>query len=224
MAFKCFQYTTSADFEYLSSGIFWTLGSLIILNGYWINQQVEQFSELEKQQSNPQSSDASESAEKTSSQASSSSANSPTLPSSGHYHLFWLQPHITSHLRRFLAILLCSLVLPLQFLQGSWVLRTAWRLTSATIRATYPSTKPFLIRYCLYIPVSVVVLAAWAGIVMAGLFLVFGQLTYVLQLCELRPQSPLVSKKALKIIKEREERERLVEKEQEKEDEGTSSG
>lgn len=64
-------------------------------------------------------------------------------------------------------------------------------MTGATIKPVYPSTKPFLIRYTLYVHVAVVALVPWVIVLAAGIFLVFGQFTSVLRLLQIQSRDPL---------------------------------
>lgn len=95
-------------YELLSTKLFWVWGVFLALNGYWINQQVEQFTELERRANKPDS-------KPKATDPASGPTNSPasTTISSTRYSLFWLQPHITSRPRQALAFILCSPVLPL---------------------------------------------------------------------------------------------------------------
>jgi hypothetical protein len=184
-----------SPYEFTSTKLFWILGALIILNGYWVYQQLQLSKYLQPRQT--QQADHPADRTKGTDTAAAPSPDSllpgPPVPPIQRYEsaVFWLQPHITSRPRQILASALCGLVLLLQLVEGSWVLRTAWRMTGATIRAVYPSTKPFLIRHCLYLPVAVVVLASWVVLLAAGLFFVSSQLAYVLRLVKLQPSDPL---------------------------------
>ncbi|KFH48101.1 hypothetical protein ACRE_009970 [Hapsidospora chrysogenum ATCC 11550] len=188
-----------SPYEFTSTKRFWILGALIILNGYWVYQQL-QLSKPPRSRQTQQEDHLEDGAKGTETAAAPSpdsllpaggSPASPTQPQPYESDVFWLQPHITSRPRQILASALGGLVLLLQLVQGSWVLRTAWRMTGATISAVYPSAKPFLIRHCLYLPLAVVVLVSWVVLLAAGLFFVSSQLAFVLRLVKIQPSDPL---------------------------------
>ncbi|KAI0010955.1 hypothetical protein F4779DRAFT_575336 [Xylariaceae sp. FL0662B] len=169
--------------EDLSSSAFWILGIVIGVNAYWTNRQVELFIESEK---------ASKAADKASNDGDSSSPPDESRATPAHDPKpLWLQPHITSRPRKLLAIALCSLVLPMQFVEGYWVLRTAWRLSVAMLKAAYPQEKLRILGALLYLFTALITLAAWAGVLAMGVFLVSMQMLYVLQLRELNPGAPV---------------------------------
>ena len=190
-----------SPYEFTSTRLFWILGALIILNGYWVYQQLQLSKSLQSRsgQTQQQADHLGDGPKATDTEAApppdSLLPGPPLPPPPTQRHdepdVFWLLPHITSRPRQILASALCGLVLLLQLVEGSWVLRTAWRMTGATIRAVYPSTKPFLIRHCLYFPVAVVVLVLWVVLLAAGLFFVSSQLAYVLRLVKTQPSDPL---------------------------------
>lgn len=102
------------------------------------------------------------------------------------YNFEWLRPHITSRIRQILAITIYSVVLLLQLLEGSWILKTVWRLTVATLKGTYPRMKPYILGFILYSPVTAFILAVWWGVLLMGMLLVVSQFQCVLQLSELQ--------------------------------------
>jgi len=183
-----------SPYEFTSTKLFWLLGALVSLNGYWVYQQLQLWKALQArqtQQANHPGDNRDKGAETAADPSPDSLLPGPPVRPAQRDDVFWLLPHITSRPRQILASALCGLVLLLQFVEGSWVLRTAWRMTGATIRAVYPSTKPFLIRHCLYFPVAIVVLVSWVVVLAAGLFFVSSQLAYTLRLVKIHPSDPL---------------------------------
>lgn len=195
MAFIC--YLREQDsFEFLSTQIFWVLGLFLAFNGYWANQQVVRFSELEEQADSTSPSDPK--------QLSDSDLSSTPLvaddpldkdydvaqtSSDSRYGLFWLQPHLTSRVRQALAVVTCAFIIPLQFIEGWWILQTAWRVTLATHYATWWSGVSFFFRGIVYLPGLAIGVVAWGVVLWTGAFLVLVQFTYLLQLLSLKPGS-----------------------------------
>lgn len=167
--------------EYMCSSAFWTLGILVVINGIWVEEQYDQYMDLDRQ-------------------AKFDSIQSPAaatlLAKRKPARFFWLQPHITSPLRKFLAILACTLALLLLLLELSWMYKAAWGLTAAVFQKTCASSavsqdQPLLTRYSLCLPVAAVGLVAWYFFVKRSLILVFSQLSYILQLNSLGVDAPL---------------------------------
>ncbi|KPM46535.1 hypothetical protein AK830_g118 [Neonectria ditissima] len=189
-------------YEYLSSDLFWLLGIAIAVNGWWTNRQVEFVSkpktksdalqiesgepDTEAQVAHDTSSETQAIHDMSNETPPSSESDNANTPSDGDKSLI-LEPYITSKFRKFLALLTCSLVLPLQVLEGSWVLTTTWRLTVALLKATYPRFRPRLLGFILYLPISAIILFAWATVIATGAFLICSQILYLYKLKELEP-------------------------------------
>lgn len=178
-------YQEPLPLEFLSSKIFWLLGFVIAVNGYWINEQIELFLETQQQPTNAE--DTSQLNRQPSKRNPSGSVSPTAVATSRHARPLWLQPHITSRPRQILAIIVCSLVLPLQLLEGSWVLKTAWRITDAVYKSTSSSVAPWLIRVVLHGLITLLGLVAWVVVLMAGVFLVVAQFLYILRLQQMQP-------------------------------------
>ncbi|KAF5002997.1 hypothetical protein FDECE_10432 [Fusarium decemcellulare] len=172
-----------ALWEYLTSDVFWLLAIAIVINAFWVNRQVDLFDELSND--NKKSENAAKEGDKALNEPLS--GNSPKSTASLNRYKYWLQPHLTSRFRQYFAMFLCSLVIPVQLLHGTWVVLTTWRLTVAILKSTYPQIKPRLLGFLLYSPLTAVLLFAWAIVLGTGVFLVILQLLYVLKLRELKP-------------------------------------
>ena len=101
--------------------------------------------------------------------------------------LFWLQPHITSRSRQILALAICTLVVPLQLLEGYWVIKAAWRITAAIAREAEPLKKHWVWTFALYLPIVLLLLTGWFIVLWIGGFLLLSQCIYILQLSEMWP-------------------------------------
>ncbi|EEU37558.1 uncharacterized protein NECHADRAFT_29076, partial [Fusarium vanettenii 77-13-4] len=135
-------YKDEALYEYTSSDLFWLLAIAIMINCWWVDKQFEPFPD---------------------------STKSPMSPDSKHV---WLKSKITSEPRRYLAMAICALVLPVQLLHGSWVLRTLWRWTAALLKGTYPSIRPRLFGFILYSPITLFILVTWIAFLFVGMFFI----------------------------------------------------
>ncbi|KIL87600.1 hypothetical protein FAVG1_09308 [Fusarium avenaceum] len=158
-------YADSARYEYVKSDLFWTLAILIIVNFWWSTKQVDAFPEKGKEPDT-------------------------TAPQPG----FWLNQRITSRLRQYLALLVCTLAFPLQLLHGSWVLKSAWRITFGLLKRTYPSIKPRILGFIIYSPITAVVLAGWAAVLGFGIVIIATQILVWAKLWEMKPSTPSTSR------------------------------
>jgi hypothetical protein len=179
-------------FEFLSTPTFWVVGIFLALHGHWVNQQVIRFT-LPEAGAKDRSKQSVDSEIKS---FSSESAPSPKSVFQREYQqgIFWIQPWMTTGLRKAIAILACGLILPLQILEGSWVLQTSYRVSVATHKATYLGEQPFLIRYAAYFPGLVIGLLAWMAVLWTGAFLLVGQLTLLALLIDAKPGYKSLSK------------------------------
>ncbi|KAK7418600.1 hypothetical protein QQZ08_011184 [Neonectria magnoliae] len=198
----CGWYSDPKVYEYLSSDTFWLLGIAIAVNAWRTNRQNDLFVERNgpdgpkvksrlKESNKPESETnktktKTKEAPGTSNESSLSKSTTTEIPFNDDCSLF-LQPHITTELRKFLAVIACSLVFPLQLLEGVWVLITTWRLTVATLKATYPQMKPRLFGFILHLPITAIILIAWVVVLSAGAFLVCSQMLYLIKLWEYKP-------------------------------------
>lgn len=181
---KCQQTAQALDpglDEYIYSALFWALGILMVINGIWVEEQYDQYMALDRQ-------------------AKFNSIQSPAaaalLAQRKPVRFFWLQPHITSRLRQFIAVAVCGLMLPVQLLELSWIYKAAWRLSTAAFQSTCANSplsqhQYFLVRYSLCAPAIAIGLATGLFLWRRSVILVFSQLSYILQLGSLRPEHPL---------------------------------
>jgi hypothetical protein len=180
--------------EFVRAQLFWLLGGLLLFNGYWVNQQVVKSSRGRDPATHapvtpsPPVTGTAESP-RAAGQRARRRAGREALDAFGlRYDLFWLRPHITSRLRQAIAVVACTLVLPVQLLEGSWMLRTAWRVTMATHAAVHLSTRLLILRCVAYLPCIVVGAITWYLMLWVGMLLVMAQITYIAQLLELEPR------------------------------------
>jgi hypothetical protein len=158
-------YADSARYDYVKSDLFWTLAVLILVNFWWSTKQVDSF---------PEKGDVPDTA--------------PPQPG------FWLKQRITSRLRQYLALLVCSLAFPLQLLHGSWVLKSAWRITFGLVKRTYPSIKPRILGFIIYSPITAVILAGWAVVLSMGVFIIATQILLWIKLWQMKPSTTSTSR------------------------------
>ncbi|KAF0644635.1 hypothetical protein FPSE5266_01882 [Fusarium pseudograminearum] len=152
-------YNDSARYEYLQSDIFWTLAILILVNCWWSAKQVDFFDSTADEQ-----------------------AKISPRPS-----VFWLGYRITSRLRQYVVFLICSLVLPLHLLHGSWVLKSAWRISFGLVNRTYPTLKPRMLGFLLYSPLTAAILLGWAIVLGLGVIIVGTQFLLIRNLWVMTP-------------------------------------
>ncbi|KAG8672763.1 hypothetical protein FPOAC2_06167 [Fusarium poae] len=164
-------YNDSARYEYLQSDVFWTLAILILVNCWWSAKQVDFFDSTPEEQ-----------------------AKISPRPS-----VFWLRYRITSRLRQYLVFLLCTLVIPLHLLHGSWVLKSAWRITFGLVNRTYPSIKPRILGFVFYSPLTAVISLGWAVVLGLGVIIVGTQFLLVRNLWIMTPYDPSSTTPSMKI-------------------------
>lgn len=174
-------YKGDALYEFISTDLFWLLAIAIIVNCWWVDKQCESFVDLAQDAKKP------EKTEKETDKVLNkpNSTESPKSAASWHSGL-WLQSRITSESRRCLAITICALIVPIQLLHGSWVVRTLWRFTAAFLKGTYPSLKPRALGFIFYSPVTVLIGVIWLAFLGIGMFLVTAQLLCVARLGEMK--------------------------------------
>ena len=166
-------YHDPALYEYLSTDTFWLLGIALCANAYWVTKQLES---LEKARNTPDEPNQ-EPGETATAQADNGVNDSPFAR--------WLRPRLTSRPREMLASFVFGLIFPLQLLEGFWVLKTTWRLTSAALWATYPRVlRPRILGFVLYSPATAFMLFSWAAVLLAGVFLLASQYLLVNHLWE----------------------------------------
>jgi hypothetical protein len=170
-SYESWWYSDSARYEYLKSDLFWTLAILIIANCWWSAKQVDSFPNEDDNENDT-------------AVAKSNTTTQQRRPG------FWLKDRITSRLRQYLALLVCTSAFPLQLLHGSWVIKSMWRISLGLFKRTYPdSLKPRLLGIVLYSPVAAIVLLAWAAVVGAGVFIVATQILLWIKLWEMDPSA-----------------------------------
>ncbi|QPC70846.1 hypothetical protein HYE68_001598 [Fusarium pseudograminearum] len=155
-------YNDSARYEYLQSDVFWTLAILILVNCWWSAKQVDFFDSTADEQ-----------------------AKISPRPS-----VFWLRYRITSRIRQYVVFLICSFVLPLHLLHGSWVLKSAWRISFGLVNRTYPTLKPRMLGFLLYSPLTAVILLGWAIVLGLGVIIVGTQFLLIRNLWAMTPYDP----------------------------------
>lgn len=185
-------YKDEALYEYTSSDLFWLLAIAIMINCWWVDKQFEPFVEPPRDPKEPEK--AEKEADKVPNEPDST--KSPMSPDSKHV---WLKSKITSEPRRYLAMAICALVLPVQLLHGSWVLRTLWRWTAALLKGTYPSIRPRLFGFILYSPITLFILVTWIAFLFVGMFFIGEQFLCFNNINEMKLSvPPMTSEKVAK--------------------------
>ncbi|KAF5643394.1 uncharacterized protein FTJAE_3194 [Fusarium tjaetaba] len=170
--YESWWYSDTTRYEYLKSDLFWTLAVLIIVNCWWSAKQVDSFPDEDNQKD--------EKDEKGTSVVTSSTATAQPRPG------FWLKDRITSRLRKYLALVVCTSVFPLLVLHGSWVLKSAWRISFGLVNRTYPgSLKPRMLGFIVYSPVATIILLAWVAVLGAGVFILATQILLWIKIWEI---------------------------------------
>ncbi|KAF5603920.1 uncharacterized protein FSUBG_7018 [Fusarium subglutinans] len=170
--YESWWYSDTARYEYLKSDLFWTLAVLIIVNCWWSAKQVDSF---------PDENDQNDKKDEKDTSIIKSSPATPPRPG------FWLKDRITSRLRRYLALSVCTSVFPLLLLHGSWVVISAWRISFGLVNRTYPSSlKPRMLGLVIYSPIATIVLLAWVAILGAGVFILATQILLWIKIWEIK--------------------------------------
>ncbi|KAM0425994.1 hypothetical protein ACHAPT_008623 [Fusarium lateritium] len=102
----------------------------------------------------------------------------------------WLQRRLTSRALTAVAMNIVFLMLVVVVLEGLAVLLTAWRLTIFFIQLTFPAWEPRGLAFLTYLPISIIILLAWAGICWGGYKLVAVQVGLIKELCRLYLDGP----------------------------------
>ncbi|KAM0346195.1 hypothetical protein ACHAPU_005617 [Fusarium lateritium] len=105
----------------------------------------------------------------------------------------WLEERVTSRLRQYVAVFICSLAFPLQLLHGSWVLKSAWRISFGLVKRTYPSVKPRILGFIIYSPITAVILAGWTLILSGGVLIIGTQFLLWAKLWQMKPGTVAIS-------------------------------
>lgn len=195
--------STKVDpWEFVSTKLFWFLNFVLLLNAYWVDQQLTKSDTLKedndsciREPGNNGPPDT-EVLDHLFEPASTSKSGFPGSPDrltwwTERDSLFFVQPHITTRFRQALVVLLHGSVLLLQLLQGTRILQTAFRVSKAIHQSIDGANYSILVRYILYLQVFVIVIAAWIFIFWLGIFLVSVQLAFVLRLANSKPGSVL---------------------------------
>ncbi|KAG5761747.1 hypothetical protein H9Q72_010141 [Fusarium xylarioides] len=170
--YESWWYSDTTRNEYLKSDPFWTLAVLIIVNCWWSAKQVDSFPDEDNQNDKKD--------EKDISLVKSSTATPQPRPG------FWLKDRITSRLRKYLALLVCTSVFPLLVLHGSWVIKSAWRISFGLVNRTYPSSlKPRMLGFVIYSPIATIILLAWVAVLGAGVFIFATQILLWIKIWEI---------------------------------------
>ncbi|KAF4962573.1 hypothetical protein FSARC_9351 [Fusarium sarcochroum] len=167
-AYESWWYSDAARYEYMTSDVFWSFAFLIIANFWWSAKQLDSFPDDENK-----------------------SKEQPTA--SPKQSGFWLKDRLTSRLRQYLALLVTSSVIPLQLLHGSWVLKSAWRITFGLVRRTYPSIRPRMLGFVIYSPVTAIILLGWVAVLTAGVTFIVTQTLLIIKLWEMKPNNSNVT-------------------------------
>ncbi|KAF5000509.1 hypothetical protein FGRMN_1676 [Fusarium graminum] len=157
-------YSDSARYDYVKSDLFWTLAILILVNCWWSTKQVDSFPDNDEK---PE--------------------DKPPRPG------FWLKERVTSRLRQYVALFICTLMFPLQLLHGSWVLKSAWRITFGLVKRTYPSVKPRMLAFIVYSPITAAIVAAWVIVLSGGVLIIGTQILLWTKLWQMKPTAAVVS-------------------------------
>ncbi|KAF4496665.1 hypothetical protein FAGAP_7156 [Fusarium agapanthi] len=158
--YESWWYSDTARYEYLKSDLFWTLAVLIIVNCWWSAKQVDSFPDQDSKNDKKDGKD---------------------RPG------FWLKDRITSRLRKYLALLVCTSVFPLLLLHGSWVVKSAWRISLGLVNRTYPSSlRPRMLGFTIYSPIATIMLLAWVAVLGAGVFIVATQILLWIKIWEIK--------------------------------------
>lgn len=160
-------------FECLFSDTFWILGAVIVAFSYWASRQLQQ-----KDKPDAESEQSSNGVSR-----HDSTTPKPTVVLSNDS---WLWRHVTSPARRVVAIIACLLVLATQLIEGSWVIQTTWRLTAVTMKGTFPHKKPYVLGSLVFLIVLAFMLAIWAAVLSAGIYLISTQFILISQLYQIR--------------------------------------
>lgn len=137
-------YEDPAIWEYLWTDSFWVLAIFIAVNGGWTFNQNELLDGLRKKADNETSHDTSTPACEPDA-APNSDAASPDHPSPNQHHSVHRQPLvISSRTTQYTALLLAGLIVPLQLLEGYWVLMSAWRFNKGILVAAWPQSAPYI--------------------------------------------------------------------------------
>ncbi|KAH8686465.1 hypothetical protein BGZ61DRAFT_454509 [Ilyonectria robusta] len=204
-------------YEYLTSDTFWALGIFIAANAVWIDRQKKLLGKpknediiLEEQASvtdngpvgNAPADNVSvdntsiESApvenvptdnEPTNNTSSVSSPLANASTPSPEYA--WLDLHITSRPRQIIATAVATLILPLLLLEGVWAIILAFLVTVEMLKATYPSFKPRILGFVLYLPLTLIMLLVWFILLNTSSYLVIAQWKYIHMLVHYRPSA-----------------------------------
>ncbi|KAF5648052.1 hypothetical protein F52700_1266 [Fusarium sp. NRRL 52700] len=170
--YESWWYSDTARYEYLKSDLFWTLAVLIIANCWWSAKQVDSFPDEDNQNDVRD--------EKDTSVVKSSTTTLQPRPG------FWLKDRITSRLRKYLALLVCTSVFPLLLLHGSWVVKSAWRISFGLVNRTYPSSlKPRILGFIVFSPIATIILLAWLAVLGAGVFILATQVLLWIKVWEI---------------------------------------
>ncbi|KAF4944300.1 hypothetical protein FGADI_12784 [Fusarium gaditjirri] len=160
--YESWWYSDTARYEYLKSDLFWTLAVLIIANSWWSAKQVDSFPDEDNQDDKKDG--------KNTSVVRASTATPQPRPG------FWLKDRITSRLRKYFALVVCASVFPLLLLHGSWVIKSAWRISFGLVNRTYPSSlKPRMLGFIVYSPIATIIVLAWIAVLGAGVFILATQ-------------------------------------------------
>lgn len=158
--------------EHLSTPIFWLLGGFLILNGRWVNQQLERFKELESQLFGPDDTPIIN--------------NEPLILMTPTW--FWLFPHLTSPFRRAVVVFLALCIFPLQLIEGWGVFNTMSRVTAVMLYDSWDNDLPFLFSGILCLLGVLAVIVACYPLGRAAAFLVKVQFWFVLRMWTIVPE------------------------------------
>ncbi|RMJ16515.1 hypothetical protein CDV36_003829 [Fusarium kuroshium] len=197
-------YKDEALYEFTSTDLFWLIAIFIMVNCWWMGKYCEPFAELVREaKESEKAAKESDRAEKKIDDVLSEPEKTETEPDktlnepdnieppkSLASQNTWLGAKITSESRRRLAVTISALVIPIQLLHGSWVLRTLWRWTIAFVKATYPSIRPLTLSFIIYSPVTLAIVVTWMAFGFTGAFFVTTQLLRVNNINEMKLNVP----------------------------------
>lgn len=186
---------------YFANDTFWALGIFIAANAVWINRQKKLLDKpmnediiLEDQDSVTDNASVENAPVEniptdnlpTNNAPSDSPPPADTSTPSPEYA--WLDLHITSRPRQIMAIAFATLVLPLLLLESAWVIISAFNLMVKMLKATYPSFKPRILGFVLYLPLTLIMLLVWYNLYYGGSYLVVAQWKFIRMLVHYKPR------------------------------------
>ncbi|KAJ3525569.1 hypothetical protein NM208_g11586 [Fusarium decemcellulare] len=168
--------------EFLLSEPFWILACIIVANNWWTTYQMYEDPDSYKEPDEEQGRSSTIQQIPWDSPAACNLRLMKRWP-----HFEWALDYITSRPRQYFAIVMCTLIFPVQLLEGYWLVVMATRLTILFYNDLYPRWKPYTLGFILYLPATTTVLTAWCVLLLVGFVLLVLQFEYVLALLDIYP-------------------------------------